>query len=163
MSSPQYQKEWRHRNQRKVRLYAQAYYRSNRGEFRAAGKRRYRENRDKACVQAGQYRRDNREQVNGMNKTYRRGNPVKVAAWQRKARLKRYGLTPQGYAKLLKEHKGLCRICQRPPNNRSLQVDHDHRTGVVRGLLCSSCNMALGLFSDNPESLRRAAHYLTGE
>ena len=52
-------------------------------------------------------------------------------------------------------------ICKRP-NQRDacFHIDHDHITGVVRGLLCFNCNAALGLFSDNPEWLRIAALYL---
>ena len=56
---------------------------------------------------------------------------------------------------------GACAICGRKcPTGKRLAVDHDHATGLYRGLLCSNCNTALGLFQDRPDLLRRAAEYL---
>lgn len=55
---------------------------------------------------------------------------------------------------------GSCIICGAIEN---IVVDHDHRTGRVRGALCQSCNMGLGHFKDNPELLELAAMYVRGE
>lgn len=55
---------------------------------------------------------------------------------------------------------GVCAICEQPEPKKRLAVDHDHTTGAVRALLCSKCNVALGLMSDDPARLRVAAHYL---
>ncbi len=59
--------------------------------------------------------------------------------------------------------QGLCAICTGSllHEKRGYHIDHDRRkTGLVRGLLCGSCNRALGLMDDDPERLRRAADYL---
>jgi len=55
---------------------------------------------------------------------------------------KRYGITLADYKRMLKEQKNGCAICGKPNKNckRGLQVDHNHRTGRVRGLLCLYCN-----------------------
>lgn len=53
---------------------------------------------------------------------------------------------------------GACAICRAVP--QSLCVDHCHKTGAVRGLLCAHCNRALGFLRDNPESCARAVEYL---
>ena len=74
---------------------------------------------------------------------------------------KSYGLTKHEHAFLLRESKGLCAICgQEPYRNKKLVIDHCHRTGKVRNLLCQSCNLGLGLFKDNPNALRTAAAYV---
>ena len=78
----------------------------------------------------------------------------------------KYGMTVEQYDALLVEQDGLCAICRRPESviqqgtAKKLHVDHDHLTGVVRGLLCAACNKALGLLCDDPAALRNAALYL---
>jgi len=62
---------------------------------------------------------------------------------------------------MLDEQEGVCAICRRPPSAMThLAVDHDHSTGVVRGLLCGACNLGLGNFRDDPDLLWRANQYL---
>jgi len=89
------------------------------------------------------------------------------AITNRRAGLRRYGLTPEAYDAMLAEQAGVCAICRRPERATALgkiiplAVDHDHRTGAVRGLLCRDCNRAIGLFVDDPEILAAAMAYLT--
>lgn len=89
------------------------------------------------------------------------------AARKRNGGLKRlYGITPKQYEELFEKQKGLCAICESDHANNSrtngkLFVDHDHTTGEIRGLLCSSCNHALGLMKDNVGLLSRAISYLS--
>lgn len=70
-----------------------------------------------------------------------------------------YGITRDDYDRLYEEQGGLCYICHEKPE-RELSVDHDHVTHEVRGLLCRTCNSALGLFKDDPALLERALEYL---
>ena len=72
---------------------------------------------------------------------------------------KRYGLTSDEYASLLQKQNGCCAIC-RATSEKSFDVDHDHKTGKVRGLLCGACNRGLGQFQDSPEILLAAHQYL---
>jgi hypothetical protein len=61
----------------------------------------------------------------------------------------------------LKEQQGnCCAICNKLAVDKPLQVDHDHQTNVVRGLLCFHCNILLGVAGDNKEVLLRAIDYL---
>lgn len=75
--------------------------------------------------------------------------------------VKVYGLQPGQY-KILYEFQGSrCAICATATGaSRRLSVDHDHKTGLVRGLLCRPCNDFLGYVKDNPEAGRRIARYL---
>jgi hypothetical protein len=71
--------------------------------------------------------------------------------------LQRYGLDIDEYLKLLAIQGGVCQICNRP---EFLNIDHDHLSGKARGLLCSSCNYALGCLKDDPRLLLEAWAYL---
>ena len=77
-----------------------------------------------------------------------------------------YGITLSTYNKILDSQDGKCRICETDYNGhhwghpKALSVDHDHKTGLVRGLLCSSCNYGLGVFKDDQMLLASAAEYL---
>lgn len=83
---------------------------------------------------------------------------------RRASRLRKYGLTPEGFDALLAAQGGRCAICRtdKPSGNRvrTWCVDHDHETGHVRGLLCAHCNRGIGLLQDDPEVLRAAARYI---
>jgi hypothetical protein len=64
---------------------------------------------------------------------------------------------------LIKNHNGVCDICgtDKPGYaGRRLAIDHDHSTGIVRGMLCQKCNVGLGNFNDNPDLLLKAVQYL---
>lgn len=74
--------------------------------------------------------------------------------------LRRHGLVPEEYAKLLNEQGGVCAICRRTQHGKRLAIDHDHLSGRVRGLLCQHCNLALGQFQDDPLRLQAAIEYL---
>lgn len=79
----------------------------------------------------------------------------------RKVALKyRYGITPEQYDQMCDTQKGLCAICGRPPRRgKRLAVDHNHITNQVRGLLCGSCNMRLGVL-EAEDWRRKAEQYL---
>lgn len=73
----------------------------------------------------------------------------------------KYGLSADNFDSLVIEHGGRCGICS--AQLVKLNVDHDHATGRIRGLLCSLCNRALGFFRDSPDRLRSAANYLEND
>lgn len=76
----------------------------------------------------------------------------------RKWRLKhKYRLTEEDHAALVERHQGRCAICGA---EKPLHIDHDHATGIVRGLLCEHCNRGLGMFQDTPRLLESAAAYI---
>ncbi|MDA5282343.1 endonuclease VII domain-containing protein [Streptomyces sp. Isolate_45] len=72
---------------------------------------------------------------------------------------RKYGITEAEREEMIAAQGGLCLLCREGPAEH---VDHDHQTGKVRGVLCFSCNAALGQFKDRPDVIRRAAAYVEG-
>jgi len=79
---------------------------------------------------------------------------------------KKYKLTEEDYNNLLVKQGNVCKICGKAETHTfkgkviNLAVDHCHKTGKVRGLLCYSCNTALGKFEDDVNFLQKAIEYL---
>ena len=72
------------------------------------------------------------------------GWPVWHVRYGRKSQLKRfYGMTPEDREAMLEAQGGMCAICGQ---TKELVIDHDHKTGRVRGLLCRHCNFVIGLY-----------------
>jgi len=80
----------------------------------------------------------------------------------RTARLKHYyGLTLEEYDQILETQNGVCKICGSINlDGRRLYIDHDHKTGKIRGLLCHKCNSMLGYVNDDINVLLKAVSYL---
>lgn len=71
-----------------------------------------------------------------------------------------YGITDEQYVAMLEAQHGKCAICKgHQVEGRRMCVDHCHKTGQIRGLLCDYCNRGLGFFRDSPDRLREAARY----
>jgi hypothetical protein len=121
---------------------------------------RYRANPEPARERTRQWRLANPERYAATQEQFRRSGAKKIS--DRRSHLKRkYGISLEQYEAMLVSQGGGCGICGRTPSGRiSLHVDHDHRTGRVRGLLCFKHNNALGDFDDSPYLLRAALRYV---
>lgn len=116
------------------------------------------------------YHQDNLEEQRrkGREKAQRLrdADPVAAAEKQYAYRVKKqYGITIDEVNQMWDDQDGCCAICgepepDQPDRFQRMHVDHDHETGVVRGLLCSRCNQGLGYFQDDPDRLEAAAQYL---
>lgn len=100
-----------------------------------------------------------RDEINSYMRQYqpkwKKKNPEKNLSYQRKYR---YGITAEQLVELSKKQDDLCALC----NTKSkLDVDHNHKTGKVRGLLCRRCNLLLGLLKENPATATKIARYLS--
>lgn len=81
--------------------------------------------------------------------------------YARRKVLRRYGMDPEQYDRLMEQQGNRCPICERPfGSGRMPAIDHDHGSGRVRGLLCGECNLGLGKFRDDQAALKRAVEYL---
>jgi len=113
----------------------------------------------------------NPEKAKAITKAWRDANSDKVSAYYKKYNKKRWsgivgkaalrsGLTAQEYEDMFVSQKGVCAICRLKDSKQRLAVDHNHKTGKIRGLLCGKCNKGLGLFDDAHILLTKASQYL---
>ena len=123
----------------------------------AARAAKYRDNPRPAIERALRWQRENPERHKAKQREYTESGRKSVS--NRKSHLKRkYGLTLEDFDALLAAQGGGCAICGRPDADN---VDHDHRTGRVRGILCFNCNVAIGHIADDEDRLAAAMKYLS--
>jgi Recombination endonuclease VII len=132
---------------------------------RARANRWAAENKVKNSIRASTWNKENSQRHNEISVKWNVGNKRK----KRDTHLKKnFGITIEEYDNLLNVQEGKCAICGNPESTfdgrtkspKMLSVDHDHITGVVRGLLCQTCNLVLGLFKDSLERFEMAMKYL---
>jgi hypothetical protein len=132
-------------NLEEMRARNRAWQQANPEKAKAMRKREYEKNKDKYLA-SNKARYDRKTRVE-----YNRRNKGMIFA------------PDQNEETMLAAQNGRCAICPReisPEIARSLHVDHCHKTGRVRGLLCRKCNLGLGNYDDTPEHLEKAAAYL---
>ena len=96
-------------------------------------------------------------------KEWRLKNKEKIKETDRKwCFMNKYGITIEQYNEIYNKQEGKCAVCGQHQDSlkQKLAVDHDHKTGKVRGLLCNKCNRNLGSFNDDIIILARAIEYL---
>jgi hypothetical protein len=112
------------------------------------------------------YETANRNKRSAQRKDWDSNNRERARDTRFRQNLRRRGLSQIAYDAMLVSQNDVCAICNEPETvkrngiTKRLAVDHDHDTDQIRGLLCSKCNTALGLFRDDPALLRDAADYL---
>lgn len=115
------------------------------------------ENKTKQKIANAKYRA--KEEYKQYRRDYK--NTQKAKESRRNQLLKKnFGINLETYKLMLSEQNNVCAICLKSEEKRSLAVDHCHKTGKIRGLLCSFCNQSIGMMSDNVENIIRAAEYL---
>lgn len=125
-------------------------------------KQRYHSNlevRKQAKKAQDKYRLENKDKVLALNKEWYEKNPRKRKEYF--IRFK-FNLSLEEYDAILLSQNGLCAICRETEKtaNRSLAIDHCHKTGTIRGLLCGNCNQGIGKFKDDTSLLENAILYL---
>lgn len=109
-----------------------------------------------------EYRKNHLKEYAEWQAEFRRKHPRKRTDYQYRSL---YGITLEQYEKECAEQNNLCILCGKAPRGRSIKtqrlyVDHNHKTGKRRGLICNHCNRGLGAFMDEPELLQKAIEYL---
>lgn len=106
------------------------------------------------------YRKNNFEKLKKEKQEYRLKN---IKRYQDRALVKAYGITLDQYNQMLNAQNSVCAVClykETSKRNTRLCVDHDHKTGKIRGLLCNRCNRSLGLLQDSPNVIKSLLEYI---
>jgi hypothetical protein len=137
-------------------------YWANPQKFQDYHKKHYKKNKEKINKYNREYAVKNKKEMRDWNKEYRMVNKTQIRATKRK---KAYGLTQEQFDLMLDLCANKCQICGFEfdiSGERSAfpHIDHSHKTGKVRGLLCQKCNLAIGLLKDSAEIIETAAAYI---
>jgi len=118
---------------------------------------------DKYAAYMREYSRAHPARLSPARALWRERNKDRIKRRVKSNNLKiKYGITLDEFNEMLKVQDGGCAICGSAPTPKDTHVDHDHETGVVRGILCRSCNLGLGNFGDDTEIMSKAIKYLGG-
>ena len=121
----------------------------------------YKNNKEIYAEKSRRWRENNKERAKLNRKRHYEENKEKVLKQSYSYHLRtKFGITIEQYESMLELQSGVCAICSKSCS-RALAVDHDHETGVVRGLLCNNCNRGIGHLKDSVEILQRAIDYLS--
>jgi hypothetical protein len=141
-------------------------------------KKHYQDNKEKVTARNNLWRANNRERVKANDARVRRERPElakgRVARYREKnkeninirARVREYGITIEQYHDMIKKQNNKCAICSQEETKiwkgkkTELGLDHCHKSGVLRELLCFKCNIGIGMFHDNQDLLLKAIAYL---
>ena len=134
-------------------------------EYIACRRVYYEQHRDEFIARSKASHQRNRATNNARSRTYYRVHKADMALSKQSWFLENtYGLTRADLEALFNKQGGKCAICRRPGTygrtRGGLGVDHNHATGMVRGLLCYSCNTALGLTRDSLDLLQSMMDYV---
>lgn len=160
-------KKWRDNNREKYRKISLASYKKRKEEVgeeymktRRERSKKYREEHlEERKAKSREYTRkkrgENKEAYNLKQKEYRANNKERFAKYYKKRKenqkiyarirlLKKYNLTQDSYNEMLLQQEGKCALCKFSLEKEQPHIDHSHKTGKVRGILCSPCNIVLG-------------------
>jgi Recombination endonuclease VII len=140
------------------RAYSRAYYLLHREGLSASSKIYRAEHREEIAARTAAYRLVHPEATRTAHRRFRARHPERETLDHRKVR---HGIDREEQAQLFEKQEGRCGICREQLTLRSAHLDHCHRTGRIRGFLCSDCNRGLGLLRDDPDRLRLAIDWIS--
>ncbi len=146
------------KNKEEGRAYQKAWHEKNKEKYKAQRKIYNEANKEKILAWRKAYHDANKEKLASHRKSYRAVNKNKL----REAELKRnYGICHEEQKNMYVTQGGVCAICgYKFTGTKDMHIDHCHKTGKVRQLLCPNCNLGLGKFKDDISIVLKAAEYL---
>lgn len=134
-------------------------YEANKSYYNSKSRENYQKDKDHVLEKHRQWRKSNPERRRELAKNWYEKNEDKAKLSSRRRHLKnRYGITPEEYEKLLKSQEGLC--ANLGCGNLATDVDHCHKIGEMRGLLCNGCNISLGRLEEDVHRIQGLVDYI---
>ena len=131
---------------------------------RQKDRERYQNNREHEKARQREYNKNHKQERTATAKRYRERNPEKVKLWQKwgwsRARERLYGIDVVAFDAFMERHGNRCNICDSTGDAARLCIDHCHKTGKLRGVLCAGCNLAVGNIREDAARARRLAEYI---
>lgn len=156
-----YDAKYREENAEKKKAQRQAYYLANKAKVMAKNADWVRRNPEKKKAMTRRYTVKYADRCAAATRAWYQKNRDHALKTARIRQLKNlYGMTIQEFQAMLKKQKGMCPICQTKITLKNPPVDHCHKTGKARGILCNSCNWGLGHFKDDLTVMASAIKYL---
>ena len=149
------------KNKDRIKAKSAQYYAENRKVCLERMAERHKANPEKMRKRVRDYYHNNPEykkKTQGYSKKWVKNNPEQRKFYTRNSRIRAYGISPERYREMLEEQGNRCAICG-GENKRLMAIDHDHKTGKVRGLLCDTCNLSLGHI-ERDGFLEKALNYI---
>ena len=140
-------RKWKSKNKVKVKKDLYKYRLENKGKIRSISRKSYHKNKRKYKNRIKAYHHkyyiENKDRLRKQNHEYYLEHKDEAREYSKKYHLKnKYDLSIEEWTKLCNRQKGVCAICHR---KTKLVIDHNHKTGKIRGILCIHCNMLLGI------------------
>lgn len=143
-SLQQQRKEYYAKNRQRILEKSAQYYAQNKERVLKRQAEWHKKNPHIARERAKKFALENPEKRKEYQKTWKERHPEKRKLYTRNSRIRAYGIEPEVYYEMLEKQGNRCAICSSESTRRAMSIDHNHKTGKVRGLLCDGCNLALG-------------------
>lgn len=144
---------WAKAHPDRVKASVRKYLEANREKIRVAALASYHADPERHRKYRRKWRTDNLEKARETCRVYSAKNP--------RGHLRGYGLSPKTFDEIAALQGGKCALCDTQlTTDKRTHVDHDHKTGRIRGFLCRNCNMGLGCFRDSIEAMEQAVSYV---
>ncbi len=158
-SRQQGRREYYAKNRKRIIAKSAKYYLDNKQKVLARLHERHKEDPLPVRERVREWAKKNPDRIQKFQRTWRERHPEKRKLYTRNSRIRAYGISPETYYEMLEKQGHRCAICRKEAAKRAMGIDHEHKSGKVRGLLCDGCNLSLGHI-EREGFLEKAKKYL---
>lgn len=152
-------KEYYAKNKEHIKEKSAKYYAENKQKVLKRISESHKNNPIPTRERVKEFAKKNKDKLKKYQTSWKERNPEKRKLYTRNSRIRAYGIEPSEYYEMLEQQGNGCAICKAEPTYRAMNIDHNHKTGKVRGLLCDKCNLSLGHI-EREGFLEKAMQYL---